>query len=103
PSMSSVIPQRSSSVCPRASRHSSHPGSHHVLPRARPIEYTGAYSGAVAPQGPPARLSDVRKGPAMVCVSPVVLTVLNLVFWVGILFNLPGTWLMVLVAAVLKW
>ena len=35
--------------------------------------------------------------------SAVVLTVLNLVFWVGILFNLPGTWLMVLVTAVLKW
>ena len=29
--------------------------------------------------------------------------VLNLVFWVGILFNLPGTWLMVLVTALLKW
>jgi uncharacterized protein len=29
--------------------------------------------------------------------------VLNLGFWVGILFNLPGTWLMVLVTAVLKW
>jgi uncharacterized protein len=39
----------------------------------------------------------------MVYVSAVVLTVLNLVFWVGILFNLPGTWLMVLVTAVLKW
>jgi hypothetical protein len=36
-------------------------------------------------------LSDVGKGPAMVYVSAVVLTVLNLVFWVGILFNLPGT------------
>jgi uncharacterized protein YqgC (DUF456 family) len=39
----------------------------------------------------------------MVYVSAVGLTVLNLVFWVGILFNLPGTWLMVLVAALLKW
>jgi uncharacterized protein YqgC (DUF456 family) len=39
----------------------------------------------------------------MVYVSAVVLTVLNLVFWVGILFNLPGTWLMVLVTALLKW
>jgi uncharacterized protein len=29
--------------------------------------------------------------------------VLYLGFWVGILFNLPGTWLMVLVTAVLKW
>jgi hypothetical protein len=36
-------------------------------------------------------------------VSAVVLTLLNLVFWVGILFNLPGTWLMVLVTAVLTW
>jgi uncharacterized protein len=39
----------------------------------------------------------------MVYVSAVVLTLLNLVFWVGILFNLPGTWLMVLVTALLKW
>jgi uncharacterized protein YqgC (DUF456 family) len=39
----------------------------------------------------------------MVYVYAVVLTGLNLVFWVGILFNLPGTWLMVLVTAVLKW
>jgi uncharacterized protein len=39
----------------------------------------------------------------MVYVFAVVLTVLNLGFWVGILFNLPGTWLMVLVTALLKW
>ena len=39
----------------------------------------------------------------MVYVYAVVLTVLNLGFWVGILLNLPGTWLMVLVTAVLKW
>jgi uncharacterized protein YqgC (DUF456 family) len=39
----------------------------------------------------------------VVYVSAVVLTILNLGFWVGILFNLPGTWLMVLVTAVLKW
>jgi uncharacterized protein YqgC (DUF456 family) len=39
----------------------------------------------------------------VVYVSAVVLTVLNLVFWFGILFNLPGTWLMVLVTALLKW
>jgi uncharacterized protein len=32
-----------------------------------------------------------------------VLTMLNLGFWVGILFNLPGTWLMVLVTVMLKW
>lgn len=31
------------------------------------------------------------------------LTALNLVFWAAILFNLPGTWLMVLLAAVVEW
>jgi hypothetical protein len=50
-----------------------------------------------------ARLSHARKGATVVYVYAVVLTVLNLVFWVGILFNLPGTWLMVLVAALLEW
>jgi uncharacterized protein len=39
----------------------------------------------------------------MMYVYAVVLTVLNLALWVGILFNLPGTWLMVLVTALLKW
>jgi uncharacterized protein YqgC (DUF456 family) len=39
----------------------------------------------------------------MVYLYAVLLTGLNLAFWVGILFNLPGTWLMVLVTAVLKW
>jgi uncharacterized protein len=39
----------------------------------------------------------------VVYVYAMVLTVLNLGFWVGILFNLPGTWLMVLVAALLEW
>jgi uncharacterized protein len=39
----------------------------------------------------------------MVYVYAVLLTVLNLGFWIGILFNLPGTWLMVLVTAGLKW
>jgi uncharacterized protein len=39
----------------------------------------------------------------MVYAYAVVLTVLYLVFWVGILFNLPGTWLMVLVTTFLKW
>ena len=39
----------------------------------------------------------------MIYLYAVVLTVLNPAFWVGILFNLPGTWLMVLVTAVLKW
>jgi uncharacterized protein YqgC (DUF456 family) len=40
---------------------------------------------------------------AMVYVYAVLLTGLNLAFWVGILFNLPGTWLMVLVTALLTW
>lgn len=31
------------------------------------------------------------------------LTLLNLIFWAGILFNLPGTWLMVLSAALVEW
>lgn len=39
----------------------------------------------------------------MVYLSAVLLTGLNLGFWVGILFNLPGTWLMVLVTAGLTW
>jgi uncharacterized protein YqgC (DUF456 family) len=39
----------------------------------------------------------------MVYLYAVGLMVLYLGFWVGILFNLPGTWLMVLVTAVLKW
>jgi hypothetical protein len=39
----------------------------------------------------------------MVYVYAVLLTGLHLGFWVGILFNLPGTWLMVLVTAALKW
>lgn len=39
----------------------------------------------------------------MLYVYAVVLTLLNLLFWVSILFNLPGTWLMVLLAAVLEW
>lgn len=32
-----------------------------------------------------------------------MLTALNFVFWASILFNLPGTWLMVLVAALADW
>ena len=50
-----------------------------------------------------ARLSHAGKGATVVYMSAVVLTVLNLMCWVGILFNLPGTWLMVLVTALLKW
>jgi len=33
----------------------------------------------------------------------VILTILNLIFWIGILFNLPGTWLMVLLATAVEW
>jgi hypothetical protein len=36
-------------------------------------------------------LSDVGKGAAMIYVYAVLLTGLNLGFWVGMLFNLPGT------------
>jgi uncharacterized protein YqgC (DUF456 family) len=39
----------------------------------------------------------------MVYVYAVVLTLLNLVFWVGILLNLPGTWLMIIFAVLLEW
>src|SRR5215831_10503367 len=36
-------------------------------------------------------------------VYAVVLTLVNLLCWVGILFGLPGTWLMVLFPVLLKW
>jgi uncharacterized protein YqgC (DUF456 family) len=39
----------------------------------------------------------------MVYVYACLLTACNLVFWIGILFNLPGTWLMLLLAAGLEW
>ena len=39
----------------------------------------------------------------MVYVYAVVLTLVNLLCWVGILFGLPGTWLMVLFPVLLKW
>jgi len=39
----------------------------------------------------------------MIYAYVVALTILNLVFWIAILFNLPGTWLMVLSAALLEW
>jgi uncharacterized protein YqgC (DUF456 family) len=39
----------------------------------------------------------------MLYVYAVLLTLLNLALWFGILFNLPGTWLMVLLAALLEW
>jgi uncharacterized protein len=39
----------------------------------------------------------------MVYVYAVVLTLINLLCWVGILFGLPGTWLMILFPVLLKW
>jgi len=39
----------------------------------------------------------------MVYVYAVVLTLVNLLCWVGILFGLPGTWFMVLFPVLLKW
>jgi uncharacterized protein YqgC (DUF456 family) len=39
----------------------------------------------------------------MIYAYAIGLTILNLIFWVGILFNLPGTWLMVLLAVLLEW
>jgi uncharacterized protein len=39
----------------------------------------------------------------MIYIYAAGLTLLNLVFWIGILFNLPGTWLMILFPAVLEW
>ena len=39
----------------------------------------------------------------MIYAYVIGLTALNLLLWVGILFNLPGAWLMVLLAALLEW
>ena len=39
----------------------------------------------------------------MFYVYATMLTLLNMVFWVSIIFNLPGTWLMVLVSALVEW
>ena len=39
----------------------------------------------------------------MVYLYVLIQTALNLVLWAGILFNLPGTWLMVLLAALIEW
>lgn len=39
----------------------------------------------------------------MVYIYAVVLTLLNVGFWLGIMFNLPGTWLMILLPAILEW
>lgn len=39
----------------------------------------------------------------MIYLYVVGLTALNVIFWAAILFNLPGTWLMVLLAALIEW
>jgi uncharacterized protein YqgC (DUF456 family) len=39
----------------------------------------------------------------MVYTYAIALTLVNLACWVSILFNLPGTWLMILLTALLKW
>lgn len=39
----------------------------------------------------------------MVYALAAVLTLLNVVFWFGILFGLPGAWLMVLLATLIEW
>jgi uncharacterized protein len=39
----------------------------------------------------------------MVYVYAVVLTLVSLLCWVGIVFGLPGTWLMILFSVLLKW
>ena len=39
----------------------------------------------------------------MIYLFATLLTLLNIVFWTGILFGMPGIWLMVLAAAVLEW
>ncbi|MEJ2602164.1 MAG: DUF456 family protein [Gammaproteobacteria bacterium] len=39
----------------------------------------------------------------MIYVYAVLLCILNIVFWVAIVFGLPGTWLMILAAAVTDW
>ena len=39
----------------------------------------------------------------MIYLYATLVTLLNLAFWAGILFGLPGIWLMVLVAAIIEW
>ena len=39
----------------------------------------------------------------MIYVYAIVLTLINLLCWIGILFGLPGTWLMILFPVLLKW
>ena len=54
-------------------------------------------------KAPFALLQYSHKVPVMVYVYAVVLTLINLLCWVSILFGLPGTWLMVLFPVLLKW
>ncbi len=39
----------------------------------------------------------------MIYLYATLLTLLNMAFWAGILFGVPGIWLMVLVAALVEW
>lgn len=39
----------------------------------------------------------------MIYLYATLITLLNLAFWAGILFGVPGIWLMVLVAAIIEW
>ena len=39
----------------------------------------------------------------MIYAYVIALTFLNALFWIAILFNLPGAWLMILLAALLEW
>lgn len=39
----------------------------------------------------------------MIYLYGVLLTLVNLLFWFSILFNLPGAWLMILLAAIVEW
>ena len=39
----------------------------------------------------------------MIYLYATLVTLLNLVFWAGILFGMPGIWLMVLLAAIIEW
>ena len=47
--------------------------------------------------------ADQLASAALIYAYVIGLTLLNVVFWVAVLFNLPGTWLMVLFAALLEW
>ena len=45
----------------------------------------------------------LRKGRVVVYVYAVMLTLVNVGLWFSILFNVPGTWLMILFPAILEW